>query len=87
MGERGWGRRFTERAAPGAYLRVRTPGELAADEPITVLERPNHQVTVGLAFRALTLEPELLPMLLKVPNLPAEIEGKLHRRLSSQHTQ
>ncbi|HEX8627863.1 MAG TPA: MOSC domain-containing protein, partial [Catenuloplanes sp.] len=48
MAERGWIKRFTARAAPGAYLRVTTPGTIAAGQPITVLSRPDHDVTVGL---------------------------------------
>ncbi len=33
LGEDGWVRRFTDRAAPGAYLRVITPGEVRAGTP------------------------------------------------------
>ena len=64
MGERGWLRRFTSDAKPGAYLAVAVPGEIRADDPIRVVHRPAHDVTVSLVFRALTLEPELLPRLL-----------------------
>jgi hypothetical protein len=35
-----------------------------------VVHRPGHDVTVGVVFRALTLEPELLPRLLDAPTLP-----------------
>jgi MOSC domain-containing protein YiiM len=64
LGERRWQRRFTERGAPGAYLRVLEPGSLQAGDAVTVEHRPAHDVTIGVAFRALTLEPELLPRLL-----------------------
>ena len=34
-------KRFTERGAPGAYLRVITPGSVGAGDAITVLHRPD----------------------------------------------
>ncbi|MDR7274015.1 MOSC domain-containing protein [Catenuloplanes atrovinosus] len=67
----GWLKTFTRRALPGTYLRVVTPGEVRAGDEIVVEHRPEHEVTVGLAFRAMTLERELLPRLLDAPALPA----------------
>ena len=64
-----WVRRFAERARPGPYLRVLQPGVLAAGDPIEVVHRPGHGVTVSYLFRALTREPELLPRLLEVDGL------------------
>lgn len=65
-------RRFTQRGRPGAYLRVLTPGELAADDLIEVVHRPGHGVTIGEAFRARTGERALVPRLLAAPELPAD---------------
>ncbi|MET8680842.1 MOSC domain-containing protein [Streptomyces sp. NPDC004647] len=64
LAERGWVRRFTQAAAPGAYLRVIEPGEIRAGDTIEVVHRPGHEVTAAFLFRALTLEPELLPRIL-----------------------
>ncbi|MGV9628192.1 MOSC domain-containing protein [Streptomyces sp. NPDC003487] len=64
LGEQGWVRRFTHRGAPGAYLRVIEPGEIRAGDPIEVVHRPGHGVTVAVQFRAVTTERELLPRLL-----------------------
>lgn len=64
LGEQGWIRRFTERGAPGAYLRVVEPGEIRAGDPVEVVRRPDHEVTVALAFRAQTTRRELLPLVL-----------------------
>lgn len=64
VGERGWLRIFTEVARPGAYLRVVTPGAIRSGDPIEVLHRPDHPVTVTMVYRALTTAPELLPQLL-----------------------
>ncbi|MFC0527428.1 MOSC domain-containing protein [Phytohabitans kaempferiae] len=83
MAEQGWVRRFTERAAPGAYLRVVRTGEIRAGDPIEVVQRPGHDVTIGLAFRALTREPELLPRLLAADALPEEALAKARRRVAA----
>ena len=64
LGEPGWVRRFTLRGAPGAYLRVLEPGEIRAGDPVEVVHRPDHDVTVALEFRASTTERALLPRLL-----------------------
>ncbi|CAL9275725.1 hypothetical protein SUDANB5_04236 [Streptomyces sp. SudanB5_2050] len=64
LGEKRWVKRFTEKAAPGAYLRVVEPGEIRAGDPVEIVHRPGHGVTVALQFRAVTTERELLPRLL-----------------------
>jgi MOSC domain-containing protein YiiM len=76
LGERGWVRTFTARAVPGAYLRVVTPGTVRAGDPVTVVHRPDHDVTIGLTFRALTTERDLLPRLLAADTLPAKVRRK-----------
>jgi MOSC domain-containing protein YiiM len=82
MGETGWIKRFTEEARPGGYLRVIEPGEIQAGDDITVEHRPDHDVTIAQTFRALTLEPELLPRLPVADALPEEIKRIVHRRTS-----
>lgn len=64
LGEKAWVKRFTQEAAPGAYLRVLEPGTIRAGDPIEVAHRPDHDVTVSLVFRAVTTERTLLPQLL-----------------------
>ncbi|MDN0195186.1 MOSC domain-containing protein [Streptomyces sp. S.PNR 29] len=64
VGEERWVKRFTERGAPGAYLRVITPGEIRTGDPVEIVHRPDHDVTVTLQFRAVTVERKLLPRLL-----------------------
>ncbi|WP_213450574.1 MOSC domain-containing protein [Rhizomonospora bruguierae] len=80
LGEQRWEKRFTARAVPGAYLRVVAPGAVRAGDPVTVLDRPDHAVTIGLTFRALTLEPDLLPRLLAADALPARARARVTRR-------
>jgi len=51
-----WVKRFAEEGRPGAYLRVRKSGSVAAGDAVTVLERPEHGVTIGQMFAGLTAE-------------------------------
>ncbi|MEE1772040.1 MOSC domain-containing protein [Streptomyces sp. JV185] len=64
LDERRWVRRFTQAAAPGAYLRVIEPGEIGAGDPVEIVHRPDHDVTVRMEFLASTTRRELLPELL-----------------------
>lgn len=66
-----WVKRFTEVGRPGPYLRVVEEGTITAGDRIEVVERRSHDITVGLMFRALTTERELLPRLLEEPRMPA----------------
>ena len=50
MGDRRWGRAFTEQGRAGSYFRVRVEGEVRAGDTIEVLERPEHGVTIADAF-------------------------------------
>jgi MOSC domain-containing protein YiiM len=76
----GWIGEFTRAALPGAYLRVIEPGEIRAADPIEIISRPGHDVTIALTFRALTREPDLLPRLLAADAMPLEIRELVHRR-------
>jgi MOSC domain-containing protein YiiM len=76
-------RRFTERAHPGTYLRVLTPGSVQAGDRIEVVHRPDHGVTIDVVFRALTLEPALLPRLLDAPQLPTALRDLAARRVAA----
>ena len=77
---KGWMKTFSAAAIPGAYLRVITPGTVRAGDRIDVVDRPEHDVTVGMVFRAMTLEAELLPHILDADALPAAIKKQASRR-------
>ncbi len=64
-------KRFVARGRPGAYLRVVTSGEVGADDPIEVVDRPEHGVTLADAFAARTGRKDLVPGLLEAAQLPA----------------
>ncbi|ONH38141.1 hypothetical protein [Protofrankia coriariae] len=81
LGLNGWVRTFTLRAVPGAYLRVIRPGHVRRGDPASVEHRPDHDVTIGMTLLALTTQPELLPLLLRADDLPAEIRERARRRM------
>jgi MOSC domain-containing protein YiiM len=76
----GWVKIFTQSAVPGAYLRVVTPGTVRAGDSIEIIERPEHEVTMALVFRALTLEADLLPSVLAAEALPESLKETARRR-------
>lgn len=87
MEERGWVKTFTERALCGAYFRVLEPGPVAAGDEIALVDRPDHDVTVRVVFRALTREPDLLPRLAAIgPHLTDKIREVVRHRLAATTT-
>jgi MOSC domain-containing protein YiiM len=63
LAEEGWAATFNAAGRPGAYLRVLAPGTVGRGDAIEVIRRPDHDVTIGLMFRALTTERHLRPRL------------------------
>ncbi len=81
---RAWVRRFAHQARPGPYLRVLAPGRVAAGDELRVAHRPGHGVTVSLMFRALLLDPTLLPRLLAVDGLVPEARERAEEYVARQ---
>jgi MOSC domain-containing protein YiiM len=83
MGIRGWIKTFTNGGTPGAYLRVLEPGPVAAGYEIEVFGRPEHGVTIATVYRAMMLEPDLMPSLLAADELPEPLKRQARRRAAS----
>jgi MOSC domain-containing protein YiiM len=81
MAEPRWVKTFTEQNRPGAYLRVVAPGEVSAGDPVEVLDRPAHGITIADAFRAWMTDPARLAGLLEVESLPESLKDDIRRRL------
>jgi MOSC domain-containing protein YiiM len=81
MAEPHWVKRFAEQNRPGAYLRVVTPGEVKAGDPIEVRDRPAHGVTIADAFRAYLWKPELMAVYAEIEDLPDDLRQHFLRRL------
>ncbi|WP_059015452.1 MOSC domain-containing protein [Mycobacterium sp. M26] len=69
-----WVKTFTTAAKPGAYLRVISPGTVRSGDEVLIDYRPEHDVTIELAFRARMTEPALAPQLLAAEALSAELK-------------
>jgi MOSC domain-containing protein YiiM len=69
MGDAEFVHRFAEAARPGTYLAIEIEGELGAGDPIELLDRPDHDVTIGTVERAYHGHRELRPGLVDVPEL------------------
>lgn len=83
MAEPQWVKTFTRENRPGAYLRVVRPGKVQAGDPVSVIHRPAHGVTIAAAFRAYLTEPESLSTLAETEGLPDDLRRKLRRRSRS----
>jgi len=73
----GWVKRFAADARPGPYLKVLEAGLVGSEH------RPGHGVTVSTLFRAVMGERELLPELLRVPDLVDEARERAERYVAA----
>lgn len=65
-------RRFGHAGRPGAYLGILEEGDLGAGDAIEVVERPDHDVTMGRFFNAILHDHRQLEGLLAAPRLPED---------------
>lgn len=79
-GEPRWVTRFFGHGAPGAYLRVLREGAVRAGDPIEVVDRPEHGVTVGAVFTD-TVDFDRIRLLLDQPDLAESLVRELRRRI------
>lgn len=76
-----WVKRFTTEGRPGPYLQVVQPGQITAGDPIEVVHKPSHDVSVTTMFRAFTTDRELLPRLLGAEDaLPPKARAAAQRK-------
>lgn len=81
MAEPRWVRRFTEHGRTGVYLAVREAGVIDRGDPIEVVHRPGHGLTVPMFFRAAMGDRGLAEVFLDARVLPeAEHDWLASRR-------
>lgn len=80
LGIAGWIKTFTHGGSPGAYLRVIESGSMRGGDGVDVVERPDHGITIAFVYRAIMLEPELLPEMLVADALPEDLRKLALRR-------
>ena len=69
MGSQRFPRRFAAARRPGAYLRILTEGEVAAGDPVEVVHRPGHGLSVAEVSRIYHDDHAAAARLLQVPEL------------------
>ena len=77
MGEPRWVKRFTDVNRTGTYFRIVTPGHLRGGDPIEIVHRPAHGVTIAEAFQIYMHQPESLARLLEADELPDALRAKI----------
>jgi MOSC domain-containing protein YiiM len=65
-------RRFARAGRPGAYLGILAEGDVAAGDAIEVIERPDHEVTMGFFSNAILHDHRQMKGLLAAPRLPED---------------
>ncbi len=76
-------KRFAQAERPGAYLRIVRAGELQAGDPIEVVSRPEHAVTIALVYRAVVRDDELLDAALTAPQLSPRLARWMRDRAAT----
>jgi MOSC domain-containing protein YiiM len=71
--------RFLATGRPGAYLRVLTPGTLGAGDPVEVLARPDHGITLAEVLRIRTRDHHEAARLRGVAGLAANLRAWAER--------
>lgn len=64
MGDQRFVRAFAKAMRLGTYLRIIAPGEVGVSDTVEVVERPDHEVTIGLLSRVLFEDSSLGPQVL-----------------------
>ncbi len=77
-------RRFTQVGRPGTYLRIVREGDVGARDEMRVVERPNHDLTIGDVFRIYTRDRDDAGRLLSVPEMSSSWQGWAERVLEKQ---
>jgi MOSC domain-containing protein YiiM len=77
-------KRFAQARRPGTYLRIVEEGELGAGDPVEIVHRPEHEVTIALFVEAYEHDRTLLPRLLEAGEaLPSAWRDWIEDRYSS----
>jgi MOSC domain-containing protein YiiM len=84
MGDQRFVKRFAHASRPGAYLRIVREGAIAAGDPVTVVSRPEHGVTVRLVADAISFDHERLPELVAAPELAASLRDWVVSRVGAR---
>ncbi|MGA2011852.1 MAG: MOSC domain-containing protein [Solirubrobacteraceae bacterium] len=78
-------RRFAQAGRPGAYLRITAEGELGRGDPVTIVSRPDHGITIAMVARAIMTDHGLLAHAARAPALPQSVAAWMRERADIAH--
>jgi MOSC domain-containing protein YiiM len=82
MGDAAFRERFAQAGRTGAYLRILEEGGVGAEDPVEVVHRPDHGLTIaGLHHRVGHPTPEGLQQIVATPDVPENLRVWATRRL------
>jgi MOSC domain-containing protein YiiM len=81
MGDAAFPARFSAAGRPGAFLRILAEGDLAAGDPVSVVYRPEHGLTVGDVAR-IYRDRAQADLLLHVPELAENWRAWARKRVA-----
>lgn len=84
MEDNGFPRQFTKAGRPGAYLRIAVEGTLTSGDEIRLVERPDHDLTIGDVFRIFTRDREEAERLLTAPQISSSWQRWAERWLEQR---
>ena len=73
-------KQFAQAGRPGAYLRILREGDVGAGDPVEVLDRPGHGITIAFVARAIFGDRELRTRALTAPRLAGSAVALLRER-------
>jgi MOSC domain-containing protein YiiM len=86
MNDEAFPRRFSKAMRPGAYLRIVVEGEVGAGDDVSVVERPDHDLTIRDVFRIYTRDRHEVARLMTVPQLSESWRGWAEHLVSRGRT-
>jgi len=75
-------KRFGAAGRPGAYFSILEDGTLQAGDPVEVVDRPAHEITMRVFAEAYLRDHDRLPELLSVPALPDQWRSWIEERVA-----
>src|SRR3712207_923705 len=69
MEDKAFGKRFVQAGRPGAYLRIVEEGGIGAGDPIEIVRRAEHDVSIRFMAHAILVDHSMLDEVLEVPGL------------------
>ncbi len=85
MQDKSFPKKFTQALRPGPYFRIIQEGELGADDTISIVEKPKHDLTLRDVFRIYTKDHNEAERILGVEQMSAEWKRWANKIVQKNH--